>query len=77
MAISTILNPTAEVSPELKTNYIRWNGYPENGEAMLYLCKGIGIPKNEQCDVCGNKPNSGENKLIYLSPHPAGNVYTH
>ena len=55
--ISTLLDPGAEVTPELKTNYIRWNGYPENDEPIILIGKGIGIPKNKDCEICGSHNN--------------------
>ena len=54
MAISTLLNPNSEVSPELNTNFIYWNGYPGIDGSFIKLADGIGIPKNEDCDICGN-----------------------
>lgn len=59
-AISTLLDPRAEVAPELKTNYIRWNGYPDNNEPIILLGKGIGIPKNDDCEICGPENNKKE-----------------
>lgn len=53
MAISSLLNPESKVSPELNTNFIYWNGYPGNNGAMVKIAEGIGIPKNEDCDICG------------------------
>jgi len=52
MAISTMLNPTAKITPDLGTNYLYWNGYPEGNSPMIKIIDGIGIPKNKDCDIC-------------------------
>ena len=53
MAISTLVNPKSEVSPDLGTNFILWNGYPGNKQPMITLGKKLGLPKNIDCDLCG------------------------
>jgi integrative and conjugative element protein (TIGR02256 family) len=65
MAISTLLNPNSEVSPELNTNFIYWNGYPGIDGSFIKLADGIGIPKNEDCDICGNN-QMNEADYIYM-----------
>ena len=62
MAISTLLHPEEEISPELKTNYLYWNGYPKDNESMIKFADGIGIPLNKDCEVCGNKKNKKDMK---------------
>ena len=62
MAISSLMNPSAPVSPELQTNYIRWNGYPEENESMLMQIEDLGIPINEECDICA-RPNNNKDAL--------------
>ena len=52
MAISTMLNPTAEITPDLGTNYLYWNGYPEGRSPMIKIIEGLGIPKNKNCEIC-------------------------
>ena len=52
MSISTILNPEASITPDLGTNYLHWNGYPDGNSPMVKIIEGIGIPKNDHCDIC-------------------------
>jgi integrative and conjugative element protein (TIGR02256 family) len=73
MAIATIINPTAETAVGLGTNYIHWNGYPEKDGAMLTL-GGLGIPRNEQCDVCGKKYKKNINTLIHFAKELLGSA---
>ena len=67
MAIATILDPTAETAVGLGTNYIHWNGYPEKDGAMLTMAAGMGIPRNDQCDVCGKKFKKNINTLAHFA----------
>jgi len=60
MAISSLLNPEADISPELKTNYLFWNGYPEENESMIKFVDGLGIPPNKECEICGSIKKNGE-----------------
>ena len=53
MCIDTLLSPDAEIPKSLGSNFIHWNGYPGDGESMLLKTDGIGIPKNDDCIVCG------------------------
>jgi hypothetical protein len=74
MAIATILDPTAETAAGLGTNYIYWNGYPEKDGAMLTMATGKGIPRNDQCDVCGNFFNNNINTLVHLAKELLGSA---
>ena len=60
MAISSLLNPEADISPELNTNYLFWNGYPEENESMIKFVDGLGIPPNKECEICGSIKKDGE-----------------
>ena len=53
MCIDTLLYPDVEIPRSLGSNFIHWSGYPEDGESMLLKTDGIGIPKNDDCIVCG------------------------
>jgi hypothetical protein len=72
MAIATILDPTAETAVGLGTNYIHWNGYPEKDGAMLTMVSGVGIPRNDQCDVCGKKFKNNTNTLVHFAKELLG-----
>ena len=60
MAISTLLHPTSKISPEFNTNFIYWNGYPEDKYPMVAVAEGLGIPKNISCTICGSKKITDE-----------------
>ena len=62
MAISSLLKPDAAICAELNTNYVLWNGYPENNQPMIRLVEGLGIPKNDQCEICSITPDQKEKK---------------
>jgi hypothetical protein len=74
MAIATILEPTAETAVGLGTNYIHWNGYPEKDGAMLTMAAGVGIPRNDQCDVCGKKFKNNINTLVHFAKELLGSA---
>jgi len=74
MAISTIIEPKAETAAGIGTNYFLWNGYPEKDSAMLTLGNGLGIPRNEQCDVCGKKYKKNINTLIHFAKELLGSA---
>ena len=66
MAISTLVNPKSEVSPELNTNFIYWNGYPGNKHPMIALGNDLGLPKNIDCDLCGSRQIIDETSMNQL-----------
>ena len=61
MAISTLINPKAKVSPEYNANFLHWNGY-QNEEEQSWLMYGD-IEKRSDCDVC-SLPMEGSDQGI-------------
>jgi integrative and conjugative element protein (TIGR02256 family) len=60
MAISSLMHPEEDISPELKSNFLFWNGYPDENGSMVKLVDGAGIPLNEECEICVGAKKIGE-----------------